>query len=113
MPDVQARESLFRLELSKRPAADDIDYARLAILSEGYNCSDISYIVKESSRKMFNQSIKDREKPYCLITQTILEESIAAKAPSVSSRDLKEFERLRMEFSPKDEGCRRKAVGFV
>ena len=113
MPDVKARESLFRLELSKRPAADDIDYARLAILSEGYNCSDISYIVKESSRKMFNQSIKDREKPYCLITQTILEESIAAKAPSVSSRDLKEFERLRMEFSPKDEGCRRKAVGFV
>lgn len=113
MPDIKARESLFCLELSKRPVADDIDYARLASLSEGYNCSDISYIVKESSRKMFNESIKDKEKPYCLITQRILEESIAAKVPSVSSRDLKEFERLRMEFSPKDEGCKRRVVGFI
>ena len=113
MPDIKARESLFRLELSKRPVADDIDYVRLASLSEGYNCSDISYIVKESSRRMFNESIKDKEKPYRLITQTILEESIAAKVPSVSSRDLKEFERLSMEFSPKDEGCKRKAVGFA
>lgn len=113
MPDVKARESQFRIELSKLPVDDSIDYDRLASLTEGYNCSDINYIVKYASRKMFNESIKMKDTPYCPITQASLEESISRKAPSVSSKDLKEFERLRMEFSPKDNCTRRTAVGFI
>jgi len=113
MPDIKARESLFHIELSKLPMAEDIDYANLARMTEGYNCSDISYIVKYASRKMFNESIKCKDAPYCLITEKLLEESIAHKSPSVSSRDLKEFERLRMEFSPRDTDCVRTTVGFV
>lgn len=112
MPDVKARESLFRLELSKLPAAGNIDYARLADLTQGYNCSDISYIVKVASRKMFNASIKEKGQPYKVITQTLLEEAISHKSPSVSARDLKEFERVRSEFSPKDEGRQPMTIGF-
>ena len=112
MPDSKARESLFKLELSKLPSAEDIDYGRLADLTNGYNCSDISYIVKMASRKMFNASIKEKDKPYKVITQTLLEESISRKSPSVSSRELREFERVRSEFSPKDEGCRQTTIGF-
>lgn len=113
MPDAEARKSLFRYELSKLPVADGINYAKLADLTAGYNCSDISYIVKVASRKVFNESIKDKEKPYLLITQDLIEESIAHKAPSVSSRDLKEFERLRIEFSPRDTNVKPSVVGFV
>ena len=112
MPDNKARESLFRLELSKLPTAEDIDFVRLADLTKGYNCSDISYIIKFASRKMFNASIKEKGKPYKVITQTLLEESISRKSPSVSSRELKEFERVRTEFSPKDEGCKPMTIGF-
>ena len=112
MPDNKARESLFRLELSKLPTAEDIDFVRLADLTKGYNCSDISYIIKFASRKMFNASIKEKGKPYKVITQTLLEESISRKSPSVSSRELKEFERVRSEFSPKDEGCKPMTIGF-
>ena len=112
MPDDKARESLFRLELSKLPASDDIDYTRLATLTTGYNCSDISYIVEVASRKMFNASIQEKDKPYKVITQSLLEESIARKSPSVTSRDLREFERIRGEFSPKDAGRRQVAIGF-
>ncbi len=112
MPDLKSRESLFRLKLSKLPVSEGVDYAKLATLTCGFNCSDINYIVKLSSRKMFNESIKDKNKPYCLITQDLLEDCIAHKSPSVSSRDLKEFERIRMELSPKDEGCKHKSVGF-
>ena len=46
MPDMEARESLFRLTLAKLPTADDIDFKKLASITEGYNCSDIDYIVK-------------------------------------------------------------------
>lgn len=112
MPDAQSRESLFRLSLSKLPAAEDIDYARLAGLTQGYNCSDISYIVKMASRKMFNESIAERGKPYKVIRQELLEETISQRAPSVSSRDIREYERIRSEFSSyKDEG-RLRPIGF-
>ena len=112
MPDSRARESLFRLELSKLPAAEDIDFKRLADLTKGYNCSDINYIVKVASRKMFNASIKEKDKPYKVITQTLLEDSISHKSPSVSSRDLREYERVRSEFSPKDADCQQTTIGF-
>jgi len=112
MPDTKARESLFRLVLSKLPTAGDIDFRRLADLTNGYNCSDISYIVKVASRKMFNASIKEKNEPYKVITQPLLEDAIAHQSPSVTARELREFERLRSEFSPKDEGCRQGTIGF-
>lgn len=112
MPDFDARESLFKLTLSKLPTADDIDYARLADMTKGYNCSDISYIIKTASRKMFNASIQEKNKPYKIITQSLLEEAISHKSPSVSSRDLREYERLRSEFSPKDMECKHQTIGF-
>ena len=112
MPDSKARESLFRLALSKLPVDGGIDFERLADLTKGYNCSDISYIIKVASRKMFNASIREKDKPYKVITQTLLEESISHKSPSVSSRELREFERVRSEFSPKDEGCKQITIGF-
>lgn len=112
MPDKASRESLFRLSLSKLPASDDIDYEKLADMTSGYNCSDISYIVKVASRKMFNESIAQKDQPYKFITQIQLEEAIKHKSPSVSQRDLREYERVRGEFSPKDEGRKPIAIGF-
>ena len=46
------------------------------------------------------------------ITQTLLEESISQKLPSVSSRELREFEWVRSEFSPKSEGQKQVSIGF-
>lgn len=112
MPDSKARESLFRMALSKLPVEENIDFTRLADMTKGYNCSDISYIIKVASRKMFNASIREKDKPYKMITQTLLEDTISRKAPSVSSRDLREYERIRSEFSPKDGGCKHQTIGF-
>ena len=112
MPDREARENLFRLSLSHRPVAEDLDYGRLATLTEGYNCSDIDYIVKSASRMMFNVSIKQSDCDYEKITQLLLEETIARKSPSVSSKDIREYERVRSEFSPKDEKKIDVRIGF-
>ena len=113
MPDEKAREELFQLELAKLPSDKDIDCRRLADLSKGFNCSDISYVVKNASRRMFNESIKEKGKPpYKNITQKLLEEIIALKKPSVSSRDLRDFERMRMEFSHGNKGSNQKTIGF-
>ena len=112
MPDFEARESLFRLKLSKLPVADDVDFARLAELSQGYNCSDINYIVEVASRKMFNVSIMEKDKPYKAISQVLLEDSISNQRPSVSSRDLRELERVRNEFLLKGKDCNCTTIGF-
>lgn len=112
MPDMDARECLFRLTLAKLPVADDIDYKKLASITEGYNCSDIDYIVKLASRKMFNATIKNKDKYYQKITQCLLEEIISRKSPSVSQKDINEYERVRNEFSPKDEKKKDVRIGF-
>ena len=112
MPDTEARKCLFDYELSKLPVAEDVDTSRLAEISAGYNCSDINYIVKSAAKTMFNINIKNHDGEMQPITQKVLEDSIAAKSPSVTSKDLREYERMRNEFSPKDKGCRRAAIGF-
>ena len=112
MPDKVSRESLFRLALSKLPAAEDIDYDKLAEMTSGYNCSDISYIVKVASRKMFNESIAQTEPTCKLITQLQLEDAIKHKSPSVTARDLRECERIRSEFSPKEASRKCTRIGF-
>lgn len=112
MPDAEARNSLFRLALSNLPAEEDIDYERLASLTDGYTCSDICYIVKIASRTMFNASIKDAGQPYKKLTQGLLEDTISHRSPSVSSKELRKYELVRNEFSPKDENCKNKAIGF-
>lgn len=112
MPDKEARKSLFSLALSKLPSEEDIDTNRLAELTEGYNCSDISYIVKSAARKMFNATIKEQTEDYLRISQSLLEDTISGKSPSVSGKDLREYERVRSEFSPKDKGRRHTSIGF-
>lgn len=112
MPDNEARKNLFRLALTKLPVAEDIDYERLASLTTGYNCSDIDYIVKKASRKAFNVSIMNTDMPYKKITQDILEEIISHRSPSINCKDLREYERVRSEISPKDGNYRPTRIGF-
>lgn len=110
MPDKEARESLFRLKLSNLPTVNNLNLSQLADMTKGFNCSDIGYIVQVASRRMFNESIAQNA---CrLITQEVLIESITERKPSVSPKDLREFERLKSEFSPKQKGVQPKGIGF-
>lgn len=112
MPDSKARMNLFKLALAKLPVVEDIDYEKLASLTSGYNCSDIDYIVRTASRKAFNISIMNIGMPYTKITQDILEEIISHRSPSVNSKELKEYERIRNEISQKDGNHRPTRIGF-
>lgn len=112
MPDFDARKSLFELSLSKLPKEDDIDTDKLARLTEGYNCSDINYIVTTAARKMFNVTVNNGNAEVQRISQVILEEIISKRRPSVSASDLREYERIRNEFCPKDEVRKHATIGF-
>lgn len=112
MPDNEARKSLFALELSKLPKDEGIDLERLATLTEGYNCSDINYIVRSAARQKFNEAINNKFLDIQNITQPLLEEIIAKRSPSVSSSDIRHYERVRNELSPNDKGNKHIHIGF-
>lgn len=100
------------MALAKLPIEGEIDTDRLADMTEGYNCSDISYIVKSAARRKFNESIEGKDGRRMGITQNLLEEIIGTRNPSVTSKSLREYERIRCEFSPKDTGLKPVTIGF-
>ena len=112
VPDAEARKSLFFLALAKIPTEGEIDTDRLADMTEGYNCSDISYIVNSAARRKFNESIKGKDGRRMGITQALLEDIIGTRSPSVTAKSLREYERIRCEFSPKDKGLKPVTIGF-
>lgn len=112
MPDKEARKSLFDLNLSKLPVSEDVDTDRLATLTDGYNCSDISYIVKSAAREMFNATISSDVSELLKISQSLLENIISKRSPSVSYKDLREYERVREKFAPNDKQRKTIAIGY-
>lgn len=86
-PDAQAREEMFRLYIAGRPAEPDIDFKRLAELSENYVSSDIKFMVNEASRNALKERVK--------ISQKHIEEVIQKTDPSVSENQLKRYETFK------------------
>lgn len=85
-PDLEAREELFRLFLSERPTKD-IDYKRLAKLSEYFVSADIELIVTESAREAV---VLDKD----YIDQEIIELTIKNTAPSITEDEIEYYKQF-------------------
>lgn len=104
VPDHKAREALFRLYLSKRPYDFGLDYNQLAELTENYVSADISKIVNDASRI----ALKNHSK----ITMKILADTIRRSQPSLSSKELARYERIKAEMEGKAPVSDRPHIGF-
>ncbi|MDE5586098.1 MAG: AAA family ATPase, partial [Muribaculaceae bacterium] len=58
LPDKEARKALFRMELEKRPH-EAMDYDRLAEATAAHTCSDITYMVEETARMCFEETLEN------------------------------------------------------
>lgn len=113
MPDLEARKELFRLELANRPCDEDIDFERLAHVTEHYTCSDISYIVAEVSRQCFEDTLdKALETPMPISMQRLIEVA-EATIPSVSEAQRKDFLALKERMENRAGKNARNKVGFL
>ena len=103
LPDKDARKGMFELYLQDRPIEGDIDYMRLAELTENFVASDIAYITNDAATRAFEDDSN--------ITQKLLEEIIKENVPSVSREEIRKYEELKtkMEGGPKKEVRR---IGF-
>lgn len=112
MPDAEARQKLFELELRRRPCETAVNTSYLASLTENYTCSDITYIVREAARVSFEESIL---KPQTFtpnpISEALLISIIQQTPSSVSKEDLVGYERIKYELLG-EKGGRRTKIGF-
>lgn len=86
-PDETAREELFRLFLSDRPSDNDIDYGRLAKLTENYVSADIEYIATEAAREAVIRGLDS-------VNQSVIEQAIKETPPSISEEELAHYKKF-------------------
>lgn len=112
LPDKDARAELFRIEIEKRPNLG-IDYDLLAKATENYTGSDISFIVEESARLCFEETL-DRElgEPLPLSTSRLMD-VIKTTHPSVSEAQRKEYQELKAKMEGRLSDHGRNKVGFL
>ena len=111
LPDMECRKQLFTLELDKRPHDADINVEELAQMTEGYTSSDISYMVKETARNAFEASIKNNDSEIVKISEAMLREVVTQTRPSVSSDEMRKYERMRDDYM-KRSYKERPRIGF-
>lgn len=103
LPDQVARREMLKLHLQDRPC-DELDYEKLATLSDGYVASDITYVVNEAAMiAAFNGAN---------ITQELMETTIGGIKPSVKGDALKEYDRIRDKMEGNERRNSMPHIGF-
>jgi len=101
LPDKDARAAIFKVNLKKLPVADDIDYARLATMTERYSGADIKNICTEASRIAAREAMSAQV--VVKISMAHLTSIIKRVKPSNSIDSLENYERFRMDFERRSE----------
>ena len=60
-PDYEARIEIFKLHTKNRPLGDDIDFNRLAQLTDGYSAADIAQICEEAADIPLEEALEGRQ----------------------------------------------------
>ena len=90
--------------MADRPASEDIDYDKLASMTENYVASDIAYIVNDAATRAFEDDVD--------ISQNLLEEVIKENNPSISAKDLRFYDNIKSEMESTDTKGRN-PVGYI
>ena len=104
VPDAEAREGIFKIHMDDRPVAGDINYKRLAELTQNYVASDIAYIVNDAATRAFEDDTD--------ITQELLELVISENNPSISPKDIRYYENLKQTMENKSSENPFNPVGY-
>ncbi|OKY77360.1 MAG: ATPase of the AAA+ class CDC48 family [Candidatus Methanohalarchaeum thermophilum] len=88
-PDLESRRKIFKLNLDVEAITEDIDYKKIAEITEGYSGADIEHICYEAKKRTWLKSIKKDEEAK-IDTNTILE-IIKKTSSSISDSELKKY----------------------
>ena len=95
-PDKEARKVIFQVHCKDKPMAADVDYDKLAALSERYSGADIRNAVQMTAIDVAKRAIKGGK--VVPIGMSELTQTIRTYKPSITLRMLEDSERLRLDF---------------
>ena len=95
-PDHAARVGLFHHELQRKPVDPDLDYPRLATLTEGYSCADVAAVCNQTALAAARDRLASGERQP--ITMQRLEAQIQRTPSSIHPDELARHEKLRAQF---------------
>lgn len=101
-PDFDARAEMFELVLDKRPLEGELDYKKLAELTENFVSSDVRFLCDEASRNALRAKTK--------ISQNLVEETIKANKPSISLSEINNYLKIKEKFE--GGGNSNSSIGF-
>lgn len=87
-PDFDARRDMFRICLTGRPYDKNIDFEKLAKMTENYVGSDIELIVTEAARTAVARDVS-------MIDEGLLIEAVQKFTPSISPKEIEYYEQFR------------------
>lgn len=96
LPDAPAREFLLRQKLGALPGVETIDFSELAEKTEGYSGADINGLVYRIIDPAFVRAVQTGTQ--VPIQAEDVQSALAETLPSVTDKDLAEFEKYRREI---------------
>jgi len=96
LPSRKARVEIFRLNLDGKFISNDIDYARLAKLTESYSGADIREVCNRASQERFLKVVEGEDQPLP-ISMEDLERAIQHVKPSITQDLIVKLEKFRKQ----------------
>ncbi|MEM3561165.1 MAG: AAA family ATPase, partial [Nitrososphaerota archaeon] len=92
-PDEKARLQIFKIHTKEMPLAKDVSIEELAKITEGYTGADIEALCREAALTAARENIEAKE-----INAKHFMEALKKVKPSVSTEELKEYDRIIKDF---------------
>ena len=106
LPDKQGREKIFKIYLKNLPIEKNIDYDKLAALTERFSGADIKAICEDAAREVSEAA--SNESKILAITNDDLIATIKGRKPSTSLRQIADYEKFKYDYErrvhPEDIG---------
>lgn len=96
LPDQKGREKIFRVHLTRKPLGANIDYKKLATITERFSGADIADVCSKIAEQAMQESL--REGRTMLISMNMIIAQIKATKPSVSLEMLRRYEELQEKY---------------
>lgn len=103
VPDRDARQALFEINLKDRPT-EEVDCAALAERTVNFVASDIAYVVNDAAITAAFANVP--------ISQKILCETLDCIRPSISAEMLADYDKLRDKMTGLERGAARTPIGY-
>ncbi len=101
-PDKSSREEIIKVHLKGKYASDDIDVSKLAGRTKAFSGADLANLVREASSLGLEKAL-ETGKPQP-IKMEYMQEVLDEIKPSISSKMIKMYDKMRREFERKKKG---------